>query len=58
VSEKHKGYFHAALAVVGLVEVATSKSKTRTFLIGCCTGWHVYAVYEHFRDSKKSGIKK
>jgi uncharacterized membrane protein len=43
-----KGMFHLLLTLATGAEVATSKTKTRTLLLGACIGWHAYATYWHF----------
>lgn len=58
MGDRNKGLFHALLAAVSIAELITSKSKTRSLLLGACTGWHVYATYAHFRDERKQYEKQ
>ena len=53
MTESNKGLFHAVLAVAGLAELLTARSRSRKFLVGVCAGWHAYATYEHFTTPKR-----
>lgn len=44
---------HAALALAGVYEAKTSKTKTRSFLTGCIIGWHAFAAIYHVVENKK-----
>ena len=50
LSERDKAIFHAALTGAGIAELFTSKSKTRSLLVGLCTAWHAYATYSHVKE--------
>ena len=43
-----KGLVHAALAVASFAEQRDADTKTRTFLLGLATGWHIQAAMYHF----------
>ena len=52
MTENGKALFHGVLALAGLAELFTCKSRLRSFLVGACVGWHVVAVHQHLTESK------
>jgi hypothetical protein len=48
-----KGLYHGALTVAALCEARTSRTKTRSLLLGGCAGWHLWATFYHFFIEEK-----
>jgi hypothetical protein len=62
MDELDSGYLgaviHAALAVAGLIEWRTAKSRPRILLTGAVVGWHLYSTIYHLTRAERTAIVK